>query len=143
MNPLQEHMTNQLESNVRALSRALYNERRAFLFKVPEEMSQTPCDFFGWSPAGRAIAIECKQVNRPSLPIGTSNGLQAHQWNALELAHHCGGIAILIWQRGLDVAVLRFDYLAALAEGRKSIQWPPLDHFATSWEDRLRALLTL
>ena len=66
MNNLAHKMTNSLEIDVRAFARDLYNEKLAFIYKIPEEMQQSPFDFGGWTPSGRAIAIECKQVKRRS-----------------------------------------------------------------------------
>jgi len=127
VNNLAHRMTNQLETDVRALCRTLYDERLAYGFKVPEEMSQTPCDFFGWTNRGRAIVIECKQVKRKSLPIGAgTNGLQPHQWNALELAHRCGALSFLIWRNGEDTRAIGFSQVAALSAGRRSVEWPLL-----------------
>jgi hypothetical protein len=132
-------MTNQLELDMREFARFLYNEEAAFIFKVPEEMAQTPVDFFGFNRAGRSILIECKQVKRLSLPIGTSNGLQAHQWNALELAHRCGAIAVLLWRNGDETNVLTFRQILEATAVRKSIRWlsPP----ALCWKTALRRLV--
>ena len=141
MNNLAHKMTNQLEIEMRAFARDLYNERRACLFKVPEEMQQTPCDFFGWTPSGRAVAIECKQVKRRSLPIGTSNGIQPHQWTALELCFNCGGIALLIWRNGDETRTLSFLEMRALSNGRRSIEWPITSR--PNWQDDLRVALAV
>lgn len=132
-------MTNQLEIDVRELARDLYNSRAAYLFKVPEEMTQTPVDFFGWTPSGRAIAIECKQVKRPTLPIGCSNGLQAHQWNALDLAHNCGAIALLVWRNGDFTSVFSFEEIKVFSAGRKSLPWR-VDELC-DWRKIVRLLL--
>lgn len=140
MNNLADKMTNQLELDVRELARQLYDEARAFIFKVPEELQQTPVDFFGFTPSGRAIAIECKQVKRARLPIGTSNGLQPHQWNALELAHKCGAVSLLIWRNGERTAVLPFRLIPALIGDKKSIPWIPSE---PSWEWDVRRELQL
>jgi len=125
VNNLAHRMTNQLELDVREFGRALYDKQLCFLFKVPEEMQQTPVDFFGWTPSGRAIAIECKQVTRKRLPIGVPPGLMPHQWTALELAHNCGAISLLIWRNGERTIALPFiaikDHLAI--SGEKSVPW--------------------
>lgn len=140
MNNLAHRMTNQLELDVRAYSRDLYNARQAFIFKVPEEMTQTPFDFFGFTPSGRAIAIECKQVKRSALPIGTSNGLQGHQWSALELAYQCGAISMLIWRNGGETRVLPFPLLVELSAGRKSVSWPT--QLQLDWQSEVRRVLS-
>lgn len=140
MNNLAHKMTNQLELDVREFGRQLYNERLAYLFKVPEEMQQTPVDFFGWTPSGRAIAIECKQVKRRSLPIGDgTNGLQGHQWNALELASRCGALSLLIWRNGQETRALHFWQLVTLSQGRRSIEWPLTE--VLGWQDIIRAAI--
>jgi penicillin-binding protein-related factor A (putative recombinase) len=116
-------MTNKLEADFRAVARQLYDMQIAYIFKVPEEMQQTPCDFFGFTTNGIAILIECKQVNRNALPIGVSNGLAPHQWIHLRQAHRCGTHAFLIWRRGEETAVLPFSVCLELTEDRKSIAW--------------------
>lgn len=110
-----------LELRLRAVFRELYDLQVAFLFKVPEAIQQTPCDFFGWTAKGRAIVVEAKQVNRASLPIGTSNGLAPHQWLALRQAAACGAHSYLVWQRGDVIMVLDFGTCLRLTENRKSI----------------------
>lgn len=138
MNNLAHRMTNKLELEARAFFRQLYNEQLAFIFKVPEELQQTPCDFFGFNRLGRAILIECKQVNRKKLPIGTSNGLQAHQWTALRQAHECGALSYLLWRRGEDTVCLPWSVCRTLSEGRRSIEWSPAWPPTISWQDFLR-----
>jgi penicillin-binding protein-related factor A (putative recombinase) len=122
-NNLAHCMTNKLEADFRAVARQLYDLQVAYIFKVPEEMQQTPCDFFGFTTNGIAILIECKQVNRNALPIGVSNGLAPHQWIHLRQAHRCGTHAFLIWRRAEETAVLPFSVCLELTEGRKSIAW--------------------
>ena len=125
MNNLAHKMTNQLELDMRAFTRDLYDRQVAFLYKIPEEMQSTPADFGGFTPSGRAVLIECKQVKRRRLPIGCSNGLAPHQWTALELAHNCGAVAILVWRNGEHTVALPFtaikDHLAI--SGEKSVPW--------------------
>jgi penicillin-binding protein-related factor A (putative recombinase) len=123
-------MTNQLETDMRAVARQLYDLQVAFIFKVPEELQQTPCDFFGHYVNGTAIFIECKQVNRNSLPIGVSNGIAPHQWIALKQAHRCGCYSFLVWRRGEDTAVIPFSVCLELTEGRKSIAWSDAMRYA-------------
>ena len=116
-------MTNQLELDVRAIGRMLYDLQLAYIFKVPEEMKQTPCDFFGFTVNGRAILIECKQVKRTYLPIGKEPGIAPHQWLALKQAHHCSSNALLIWRNGEETAMLKFSEIEPFKESRKSIPW--------------------
>jgi hypothetical protein len=117
-------MSNALELLLRKAGRELADYQVCRFFKVPEEMQQTPCDFFGYTACGRAILIEAKMVNRESLPINdSSNGLSIHQWNELEAANKAGALALLCWARGDQCATLSFDLAAKLAEGRRSIPW--------------------
>jgi hypothetical protein len=80
-------MTNALELLLRKAGRELADHQVCRFFKVPEEMQQTPCDFFGYTKIGRAILIEAKWVHRTNLPINCSPGLLPHQWNELEAAN--------------------------------------------------------
>lgn len=123
VNNLSHRMTNKLEADFRAVARQLYDMQIAYIFKVPEEMKQTPCDFFGHTVNGMAILIECKQVNRTSLSVGQPPGIAPHQWVALRQAHRCGAHAFLIWRRGEETAVLPFSVCLELTEDRKSIAW--------------------
>lgn len=132
-------MTNQLELEMRDLARRLYDEQIAHIFKVPEAMQQTPVDFFGFTRRGRAILIECKQVNRAYLPIGTSNGLAAHQWNALDLAHNCGAVSLIVWRRGDYTDVIEWDIFKLRRGDRKSIPWEA----GGNWEEQIRDLLAM
>lgn len=132
-------MSNKLELDVRKAMRQLYDEQLAFVFKVPEAMEQTPCDFFGFTRRGVAVLLECKQVKRASLPTSESPGLAPHQWTALKQGAACGAIAAVVWQRGPSVTVLPFREAEALAEGRRSIAWQ--DRPGTLLE-QLRALLS-
>jgi penicillin-binding protein-related factor A (putative recombinase) len=139
VNNLAHRMTNQLELDMRAFARDLYNANLAFVFKVPEEMQQTPVDFFGWRRDGRAIVIECKQVKRRSLPIGAgTNGLQPHQWNALELAHRCGAVSMLLWRNGEETLALPFSAVLEATADRKSIPWAAP---AGGWREAILAAL--
>jgi len=116
-------VANTLEILLRAAGRNLADHQIAYLFKVPEDMNQTPCDFFGYTAEGRAIMLEAKQVKRLSLPIGQSPGLAPHQWAALDDANRAGVIALIAWQNGKQIAVLSMDQAKLLSRGRKSIAW--------------------
>jgi hypothetical protein len=114
---------NKLESLLRKAGRELADWQVCRLFKVPEEMQQTPCDFFGYTPAGRAIMIEAKMVSRPRLPLGQAPGLSVHQWNALREAHRANCLALIAWQRGGTIAVFDVDMAIVLSTGMRSIPW--------------------
>ena len=112
-----------LESLLRHTGRILAEHQIAYLFKVPEEMTTTPCDFFGYTRTGRAILIECKEVERESLPIGSAPGLAPHQWNALRDAGRAGCIALICWVRNGVLATIDIDMAIAFSRDRRSIPW--------------------
>lgn len=120
-----------LEKLLRHTGRMLAEHQVAYLFKVPEEFRATPCDFFGYTAKGRAILIEAKEVNRPSLPIGKDPGLKPHQWNALMDAYRAECISLICWYRqDIDqVATLPMDMAANLSRDRKSIPWKDISQF--------------
>lgn len=120
-------MANKLELLLRRAGRELADHQVARFFKVPEELSQTPCDFFGYTAIGRAILIEAKMVERTSLPIGDSPGLQPHQWNELADANRAGALALICWARGDQCATLSFDLAEKLSQDRRSIPWHGID----------------
>ena len=120
-------MTNKLEALLRKAGRELMDHQVARIFKVPEEMTQTPCDFFGYEVGGRAILIEAKMVERPALPVGNSPGLRAHQWNELLDAHRAGALALIAWSRGNVCKVIDMALAVKLSEGRASIPWSSID----------------
>jgi hypothetical protein len=114
---------NKLESMLRKAGRELADHQVCRFFKVPEGMQQTPCDFFGYTRVGQAVMIEAKMVNRPSLPISDSPGLQPHQWNELLDAHRAGVLAIICWAKGSYCASLTMDIALRLSKDRLSIPW--------------------
>lgn len=117
-------MPNRLEILLRKAGRELMDHQVARLFKVPEEMTQTPCDFFGFTAHGRAILLEAKLVHSTSLPIGDgSNGLQVHQWNELCDANRAGCMTLIAWGQRDKVAVIDVDMAKQFSHGRKSIPW--------------------
>ena len=117
-------MSNKLEILLRKAGRELADYQVCRFFKVPEEMIETPCDFFGYTVRGRAILIEAKMVDRTALPISnTSNGLSLNQWNELADAHRAGAIALICWARRGVCATISFDLAAKLREDRRSIPW--------------------
>ena len=112
-----------LEALLRMAGRRLAEHQTAYIFKVPEEMTTTPCDFFGYTRTGRAILIEAKEVQRSSLPIGNSPGLATHQWNALCDAGRANCIALICWMREGVIATIDIDMAIELARGRRSVPW--------------------
>lgn len=121
-------MANALEALVRKAGRELMDYQVARIFKVPEEMTQTPCDFFGYTVSGRAILIECKMVERTSLPINDkSNGLSIHQWNELVDAEKAGCLALICWAQKDICKTITMDMARWFVQGRKSINWKDID----------------
>ena len=49
--------------------------------------------------------------------------MKAHQQIAIHEAHKAGGIGLLAWQHGLNVAVIDAGQVNAYRQGRKSIAW--------------------
>jgi len=116
-------MTNQLELLIRRAGRKLRDYQVCNIRKIPEEMAQTECDFYGYTAQGRAILIEAKQVSRLSLPIGKKPGLLGHQWVALCEANRANALALLVWQRGDYIATISVDMAIEFSRDRKSIPW--------------------
>ncbi len=116
-------MTNQLELLIRRAGRKLRDHQVCSIRKIPEEMAQTECDFYGYTRDGRAILIEAKQVNRLSLPIGKKPGLLAHQWVALCEANRANVLALIVWQRRDYIATISIDMAIEFSKDRKSIPW--------------------
>lgn len=112
-----------LEKLIKQAGIDLANEQVARLFKVPESMEQTPCDFFGYTKTGRAILVEAKRVKAASLKIGGKPGMQPHQWAELDDANRANAIALIAWQNGDAIAVFSMDQAIAWSAGRKSISW--------------------
>lgn len=125
-------MTNALEAHVRKLARALHDGQIARLYKIPNDIKvvdgqvihaeQTPADFIGFTITGRVIMLECKMRKGTSLEMGPK-GLKAHQQIAINEVHKAGGIGLLVWQNGDDVAVIDAGQVNAYRKGRKSIAW--------------------
>lgn len=116
-------MTNHLEARMRRVCKLLRDHQVAKLFKFPEEMQSTPCDFMGHDSKGHAILIECKQVNRPSLSVKDRPGLRPHQWLALREAAATTAFSFIMWQRGDTIAIVSTRHAEALTEERVSVPW--------------------
>ncbi len=118
---------NLLEHLLRKAGRELADLQIARLFKVPEEMQKTPCDFFGYTVTGRAILIEAKMVTDTSLRINGTPGLAPHQYIALREANKAGCLALLCWAQEDVCATLTFDMVLALSKDRLSIPWKKIE----------------
>ncbi len=124
---------NRLETMMRRVGKALEEDQRAKLWKLPNDLRITssgkavwgekgPADFFGHTCTGRAVLIECKDIKATSLSMG-SRGLKPHQWIALAELTRSGGIGLVVWAREAAVAILDVDMIHALSRGRKSLSW--------------------
>lgn len=123
---------NELELHVRKVASFLHDHQVARLYKIPNDVKleggvvvhgeQTPCDFIGFTVSGRVILIECKMRQQLSLAVG-DKGLKPHQLKAITECHKAGGIGLLLWQRGDELAVIDPDQVLAYSRGRKSIPW--------------------
>lgn len=141
---------NALEALIKHAGRMLEEHQVARIFKVPEDMVGTPCDFFGYTTAGRAIMIEAKFVSsRSALPIGESPGLAKHQWNELGDANRANVLALIAWRHKKEVAIISMDMAIALSDRRRSIPWRQIsDRYKHSpqpsnWRALFRNFLTI
>lgn len=145
-------MTNALELLVRPILRNL--EPTCKFWKLPTDLrlvgsgedmtlahgEPMPSDFMGWDAAGKTVLIECKDVDRDRLPLGTkgSNGLSPFQMQAALLAHRTGSVRYFaIWKRGERFVIFnpaRFEKSFPWTDGDGS---SPLEVL----EDHLRALI--
>lgn len=138
-------MTNLLESLLRTAGNELAHHQVARFWKIPEALQKTPCDFMGFTATGRAILIEAKQVRGTSLSIGKrTNGLQPHQYLALQEANKAGALALVLWANGDECAQLSFDMVLALAEKRRSVPWKKINpKFIRPFHERIDPLSLL
>jgi penicillin-binding protein-related factor A (putative recombinase) len=102
---------------------------------------ESPADFWGFTTTGRAILVECKECGNPSLPLSPS-GLKVHQRLALMEVHSAGGVALLVWQRRRQIAVIDMDILERISRGRKSIPWADIPAEFIHPEDDVDGLLS-
>ena len=128
----------ELERTVKAAAQRLNDKQLAKLWKIPNDLritaageavwgDQNPCDFMGHTINGRAILIECKQIQGARLTLG-SRGLKPHQYLALQEAHDANCLALVIWARDDKVAVLDMDMVRKLTENRRSVGWSQIPH---------------
>lgn len=125
-------MSNTLETHVRKIARALHEHQICRLYKIPNDRKmadgqlihaeQGPGDFWGFTSTGRVILLECKVCQRPFLPLGP-RGLKAHQQRALQEVESAGGLALVAWQRGSQIAVFDYGFVRLVTYARKSVAW--------------------
>lgn len=123
---------NPLEKHVKKIARVLHDRQLLRLYKIPNDMKiagdqliygeQQPCDFFGFTAAGRAILLECKMTSRPSLAL-QKPGLRPHQLRALLEAHRAEALGLVAWMFHAEIAVIDIAQVIAYSEGRKSVPW--------------------
>ena len=138
-------MANTLELILRRLARELADNQIAKLYKIPEEMQQTPCDFIGHTSKGRCIMIEAKMSKQRRLPLGGKghNGLMPHQWNALKDASNAGCVALICWQHGDEVALIDLPHAAVKAGDKRSVAWADIGDEWKRPVDDLEELLAM
>jgi hypothetical protein len=134
-------MENLLELRLSSLGRLLADYQVARFWKLQEGWLRTPCDFYGFTAAGRAILIEAKMVNRPRLPTYNSPGLSGTQWAALREAARANCIALICWCRHESVATIDCEMAMELCSDSKSIPWHSIpDKFIHSLNDHMTLL---
>lgn len=142
-----------LERLVRAVGKRLQDEQRAKLWKLPNDLrvlpegqvrfgEAGPCDFVGHTSAGRVVMLECKQVKGPRLSLGGKGHVRPHQLRALLECGAAGGVGLLVWQHGDELAVIAAPVLLAFA-ARRSLPWAmvPASVRRPATEDGLLELL--
>jgi hypothetical protein len=122
---------NKLEIELRRIGRSLADKQICRFWKVPEEMQQTPCDFFGYTRTGRAILIEAKMAKRNHLPIVKAGkkgtGISHHQLQEMKEADKAGAIAFFVWMNGANVDIIAPREILPYA---KSVAWKPESKFS-------------
>jgi hypothetical protein len=115
---------NKLEIELRRIGRSLADKQICRFWKVPEEMQQTPCDFFGYTNTGRAILIEAKMAQRNHLPIVKAGkkgtGISDHQLQEIREARNAGAVAFFVWMKGEECAIF---YPSIIMDEDKSVLW--------------------
>jgi len=133
-------VSNKLESLIAKAGSRLSAKGLARWWKIPNDLrllpggrithgAWTPCDFMGFTSDGRSILIEAKMAGRNRLAVGgeKTSGVKGHQWTALQLAERCHCLALLVWMRHEEVAVMTM-HDAKLAMGHhRSIPWFELE----------------
>jgi hypothetical protein len=123
-----------LERLIRKAARALHDYQVAKLWKIPTDFKmlgdgelafgeEQPADFMGHTVGGRAIMVEAKMHCEPRLPIGSKSGVTPYQWTSLLECHKAMGLALIVWQRGAEIAVFDMDVACELSKKRRSIPW--------------------
>lgn len=122
----------ELERMVRAVLKDLQSRGLCYLWKLPTDLRLTrnglmpgdpmPADFMGFRRDGKAILLECKDVDRGTLSLGRAPGLTAFQLQAAHLAAQTGADYLLLWRRQDQFVILRLRG-DILGEEVVSIPW--------------------
>ena len=122
----------ELERLIRKAAKSLREYQVATLWKIPNDLRVTasgiatfadeqPADFIGHTRTGRVIMVEAKQHKKERLPLFSKSGVTPYQWTSLLECHKAGGIALIVWQCGDEVATFDMDIAIALSKDRRSI----------------------
>ncbi len=123
-----------LERLIRKAAQALCDYQVAKLWKLPTDLRMTssgimtfgeeqPADFLGHTVTGRAVMVEAKMHNESRLPVGSHSGVTSYQWTSLLECHKAMGLALIVWQRGDEIATFDMDIAVELSKDRRSIPW--------------------
>jgi hypothetical protein len=125
----------ELERMVRAILRDLQSRGLCYLWKLPTDLRLTrnglmpgdpmPADFMGWRIDGRAILLECKDVDRGSLPLGKAPGMTPFQLQAANMAQCSNAEYLLLWKRGEEFVIMHLSG-DIVGEDVISIPWKEL-----------------
>jgi hypothetical protein len=122
----------ELERLIRKAAKSLREYQVATLWKLPNDFrlikgrefifgEEQPADFIGHTRTGRVIMIEAKQHKSDRLQLYCKSGVTPYQWTSLLECHKAGGIALIVWQRGEEIATFDMDIAIALSKDRRSI----------------------
>jgi len=125
----------ELERMVRAILKDLQSRRLCYLWKLPTDLRLTrnglmpgdpmPADFMGWRADGKVVLLECKDVDRGTLPLGKSPGLTPFQLQAANMAQCSNVEYLLLWRRRDEFALIRL-YGDLVGDDVISIPWKDL-----------------
>ena len=109
----------ELERNVRAILKDLQSRDLCYLWKLPTDLRLTrngihhgepmPADFMGFRNDGRAVLLECKDVDLASLPLGRTPGPSPFQMQGMHFPQLCGIDYILLWKRKDEFVTLKLQ----------------------------------
>jgi len=125
----------ELERMVRAILKDLQSRQLCYLWKLPTDLRLTrnglmpgdpmPADFMGWRADGKVVLLECKDVDRGTLPLGRAPGLTPFQLQAAHMAQ-CSNVEYLLLWRRRDEFVIISLYGDLVGDEVISIPWKDL-----------------